>query len=71
MTPYFKAFESRDETIGRGTFDETQALTCLVNTMMSTDIILLWPTVAEAMLKTVKESVWQWARRRKVRRCTF
>ena len=70
LTPYFKAFESRDETIGRGTLISTQASTCWESTTTSTVTILLWPMVAGATPKTERASAWQWARARRARRST-
>lgn len=71
LTPFFKAFESRDETIGRGNYSPTQASSYQASTSMSTVTTLPWPTDAEATPKTGKASVWQWARRSKDRKCTF
>ena len=71
LTPFFKAFESRDETIGRGNCTVTKASSYQASTLTSTVTTLPWPMDVAAMPRTEKASVWQWARRSKDKKCTF
>jgi hypothetical protein len=56
LTAYFKSYESRDETIGRGILYINQALSFLESITMFTDTILLWSMAAEETQKQEKES---------------
>lgn len=71
LSAYFKAYDSRDNTIGQGTPQTTQVSFFKAITSMCTGSTLLWSTEEEAMPKTVKESAWLLERPNKVKRCTY
>jgi hypothetical protein len=70
LTAYFKAYDSRDETIGRGTSHDTQGLSYSASTTTCTDTILLWSMAAEVTPRLGRGSVAQWVNRRRARRPT-
>lgn len=57
LAPYFKAYESRDNTIGQGNLSVLMQVSyCRVTTLMCIDSIPHLSTGAVAMPKTVKAS---------------
>ena len=67
---FFSAYESRDNTIGKGTHSPTQASCCSRTTTTCTGSTHPWSTGAGATRKTARASAWRWARPSRARRCT-
>jgi hypothetical protein len=67
---YFKAYESRDNTIGQGSHGVTQVLFCRGTNSMSTGSTLLSSTDGVGMPKMGRVSAWQWAKPNRERRST-
>lgn len=70
LIPYFKAYESRDNTIGQGISRVNQVSSCSGSIMKFIATTLLWCTVGVAMQSRDKASAWQSVRQRKASECT-
>lgn len=70
LTAYFKAYDSRDETIGRGMNMLRKDSCCWESTMTCTATTHPWSMDAGATLKLERVSVAQWGSRRRERRHT-
>ena len=61
LTAYFRAYESRDETIGRGCCGLKKGSCCWENTTTCTATTPHWCTADGATHRLEKASVWRWA----------
>ena len=72
LSAYFSAYESRDNTIGKGTnYFIVQDLSYKEITLMCIDSTLHWYMAAGVTPRMEKASVWQLAKPSRARRCTF
>lgn len=70
LSAYFSAYESRDNTIGKGTYLDEQASCCRATTLTCIGSTRHWCTDGEAMRRTGRASVWRWGRRSRGRKYT-